>query len=137
MDGKTTDMTLETAKRQVLALGELASKEALAVVRGGMTICEKKEDGSRKYVWVKVKPTMTDEESSIDVALENRRKRITRKTSNTLVRQAQTESVAPQAPIAPNLSSETDKQIVRLSLIERLKNKALEIWHEIDSIVVE
>ena len=130
-------MTLETAKQQVLAHGESASKEALAVVRGGMTICERKRDGSRKYVWVKVKPTMTDEESSIDMALENRRKRITRKSSNTFVGLDQTEPVAPIAPIAPNLSSETDKQIVRLSLFERLKNKALEIWHEIDSIVVE
>ena len=130
-------MTLETAKRIVREQDEEACKEALAIVRGGMTICERKKDGSRKYVWVKVKPTMTDKESSIDMALENRRKRITRKSSNTLVGLTQTEPVAPIAPIAPNLSSETDKQIVRLSLFERLKNKALEIWHEIDSIVVE
>ena len=130
-------MTLETANRIVQEQGELASKEALAVVRGGMTICEKMADGGRKYVWVKVKPTMTDDESSIDVALENQRMRKTRQPSTAPKGQAQTEPVAPIAPIAPNLSSETDKQIVRLSLFERLKNKALEIWHEIDSIVVE
>ena len=130
-------MTLETAKQLVLAQGELASKEALAVVRGGMTICEKKEDGSRKYVWVKVKPTMTDEESSIDMALENQRIRKTRQPSTAPIRQAQTELVIPNATKAPNLSSETGTQTARPSFYERLKNKAVEIWHEIDSIVVE
>lgn len=63
-------MTLETAKRIVREQGEEACKEALAIVRGGMTICEKNVDGSRKYVWVKVKPTMTDDESSIEQALK-------------------------------------------------------------------
>ena len=130
-------MTLETAKRIVREQGEEACKEALAIVRGGMTICEKKADGSRRYVWVKVKPTMTDDESSIDVALENRRKRKTKQTSNIPTGQTQTEPVTPQAAIAPNLSSETDKQIARPSFYERLKSKAVEIWHEIDSIVVE
>ena len=137
MDGKTTDMTLETAKQQVLAKGESASKEALAIVRGGMTICEKKADGSRKYVWVKVKPTLTDDESSIDVALENQRIRKTRQPSTAQIRLAQTEPVIPNATKAPNLSSETETQIARPSFYERLKNKAVEIWHEIDSIVVE
>ena len=137
MDGKTTDMTLETAKQQVLAQGESASKEALAIVRGGMTICEKKADGSRKYVWVKVKPTLTDDESSIDVALENQRIRKTRQPSTAPIKLAQTEPVTPNATKAPNLSSETETQIARPSFYERLKNKAVEIWHEIDSIVVE
>lgn len=137
MDGKTTDMTLETAKQQVLAQGESASKEALAIVRGGMTICEKKANGSRKYVWVKVKPTLTDDESSIDVALENQRIRKTRQPSTAPIRLAQIEPVIPNATKAPNLSSETETQIARPSFYERLKNKAVEIWHEIDSIVVE
>ena len=130
-------MTLETAKRIVREQGEQASKEVLAVVRGGMTICEKKDDGSRKYVWVKVKPTLTDDESSIDVALENQRTRKTRQPSTTPIGHSQTESVSSNAPIAPNLSSEIDTQIERPSFFERLKNKAMEIWHEIDSIVVE
>ena len=129
-------MTLETAKRIVREQGELAAKEALAIVRGGMTICEKKSDGSRKYVWVKVKPTLTDDDSSSDVALENRRKRKTRQPSNTQIGQAQAESVTHE-PIVPNLSSETEKQMVRPPFFERLKNKAVEIWHEIDSVVVE
>ena len=68
-------MTLETAKQVVREQGEQASKEALAVVRGGMNICEKMADGSRKYLWVKVRPTKTDDESSIDVALKNQKKR--------------------------------------------------------------
>ena len=130
-------MTLETAKRIVREQGELATKEALAIVRGGMTICEKKSDGSRKYVWVKVKPTMTDDESSIDVALEKQGKRKTRQPSTVPIEQSQIESVTSNEPLAPNLSSETEIQIVRSSFFERLKNKVVEILHEIDSIVVE
>lgn len=130
-------MTLETAKRIVQEHGESASKEALAVVRGGMTICEKKADGSRKYVWVKVKPTMTDDESSIDVALEILRMRKTRLLSPTPIGQAQTEPVIPNVTMPSNLSNESETQIARQSFFERIKNKAVEIWHEIDSIVVE
>ena len=129
-------MTLETARKIVLEQGEVACKEALAIVRGGMTICQKNVDGSRKYIWVKIMPTKTDEESSIDVALENRRKRKTRQPSNTQIGQAQAESVTHE-PIVPNLSSETEKQMVRPPFFERLKNKVVEILHEIDSIVVE
>ncbi len=40
-------MTLETAKRIVREQGEEACKEALAIVRGGMTICEISADGRR------------------------------------------------------------------------------------------
>ena len=130
-------MTLDTAKRIVQEQGEQASKEALAVVRGGMTICEKKTDGCRKYVRIKVKPTMTDDESSIDAALENHRKRKTNQPSSTQTGQAQPEPVTSNAPITPNLSSKTETQIERPSFFEHLKNKAVEIWHEIDSIVVE
>lgn len=130
-------MTLETAKRLVLEQGELACKEALAVVRGGMTICEKKADGNRKYVWVKVKPTLTDDESSIDVALKNQRIRKNRQPSTAPIGQALAEPVIPNTTKAPNLSNESETQIARQSFFERIKNKAVEIWHEIDSIVVE
>lgn len=130
-------MTLETAKRIVREQGEEACKEALAIVRGGMTICEKNVDGSRKYVWVKVKPTMTDDESSIDVALEILRMRKARLLSPTLIGQAQTEPVIPNVTMPSNLSNESETQIARQSFFERIKNKAVEIWHEIDSIVVE
>ena len=130
-------MTLETAKRIVREQGEEACKEALAIVRGGMTICEKNVDGSRKYVWVKVKPTMTDDESSIDVALEILRMRKTSLLSPTPIGQAQTEPVIPNVTMPSNLSNESETQIARQSFFERIKNKAVEIWHEIDSIVVE
>ena len=130
-------MTLETAKRIVREQGEDSNKEARAVVRGGMTICEKNVDGSRKYVWVKVKPTMTDDESSIDVALEILRMRKTSLLSPTPIGRAQTEPVIPNVTMPSNLSNESETQIARQSFFERIKNKAVEIWHEIDSIVVE
>ena len=130
-------MTLETAKRIVREQGEDSNKEARAVVRGGMTICEKNVDGSRKYIWVKIMPTKTDEESSIDVALEILRMRKTRLLSPTPIGQAQTEPVIPNVTMPSNLSNESETQIARQSFFERIKNKAVEIWHEIDSIVVE
>jgi hypothetical protein len=49
----------------------LLNKEAEAIIRGGMTICEEKGDGTRKYTWIKVKSTQTDEESSIEQAMKN------------------------------------------------------------------
>ncbi len=75
-------MTLETAKRiknegyvqgldvRTYEQFMLLNKEEEAILRGGMNICETKEDGSRSYVWIKVKPTQTDNESSIDVAMK-------------------------------------------------------------------
>lgn len=80
-------MTLETANRiknEGYVQGKdvrtyeqfmVLKKEAEAILRGGMNICETKEDGSRKYVWIKVKPTQTDNESSIDVAMKKYRRR--------------------------------------------------------------
>ena len=79
-------MTLETAKRiknEEYVQGQdartyeqfmILKKEADAILRGGMNICETKEDGSRSYIWVKVKPTKTDNESSIDVAMKKYRR---------------------------------------------------------------
>ena len=130
-------MTLETAKRIVREQGEDSNKEARAVVRGGMTICEKNVDGSRKYIWVKIMPTKTDEESSIDVALDILRMRKTSLLSPTPIGRAQTEPVIPNVTMPSNLSNESETQIARQSFFERIKNKAVEIWHEIDSIVVE
>lgn len=137
MDGKTTDMTLETANRIVQEQGELACKEALAIVRGGMTICEKKADGSRKYVWVKIYPTTTDDESSIDVALEIRRRGKTKQQPNTNKGENLKEADISYEPLTPKLSKEPETQEIKPSFLERLKKKALEIWREIDSIVIE
>ena len=127
-------MTLETAKR--LVEEGHPSKEAEAVVRGGMTICENKEDGSRKYHWVKVMPTITDEESSIDVALEKRRRYKTKQQSNTNMGENLKESASFEA-LTPNHSLEPETQEVKPSFFERLKKKSVEIWHEIDSIIIE
>lgn len=80
-------MTLETAKRisekgdfqglEITTNDEymLLNKEAEAIIRGGMTICEEKGDGTRKYTWIKVKPTQTDDESSIEQAMKNHQRR--------------------------------------------------------------
>ena len=70
LDGNHLIMTLETATRIVLEQGEDSNKEARAVVRGGMTICETSADGRRTYPWIKVLPTETDAESSIELALK-------------------------------------------------------------------
>ena len=82
-------------------------------------------------------PTMTDDESSIDVALEILRMRKTSLLSPTPIGRAQTEPVIPNVTMPSNLSNESETQIARQSFFERIKNKAVEIWHEIDSIVVE
>ena len=68
-------MTLETAKHIVSDQGDQASEEARAVARGGMTICERTSDGRRIYPWIKVLPTETDGESSVEKALEQWRTR--------------------------------------------------------------
>ena len=128
-------MTLETAKQIVEE--RRPNKEAEAIFRGGMYICENTADGGREYVWIKVMPTNTDDESSIDVALVKHRKRETRQTSNTPIGQVQTDSVTPNAPVTQPPPCEIETQITRPSFFGRLKNKAVEIWHEIDSIVVE
>ena len=80
-------MTLETAKRiknggdvqgqdiRTYEKFELLNKEADAILRGGMYICEEQENGNRKYIWIKVIPTKTDEESSIELALKKHQKK--------------------------------------------------------------
>ena len=80
-------MTLETAKRikdgeyvqgqdiRTYENSEQINKEADAILRGGMYICEEQGDGNRKYIWIKVIPTKTDEESSIELALKKHQKK--------------------------------------------------------------
>jgi len=135
-------MTLDTAKRIVREQGEVACKEALAIVRGGMTICEKNVDGSRKYIWVKIMPTKTDEESSIDVALENRRKR---KTASNKKKQPRKDLVAipveniETAPVMiPKEESPTEETTLSIySLISKGKQKLRDFMKILDEIVVE
>jgi hypothetical protein len=126
-------MTLETAKRIVNE--GLPNKEAEAVVRGGMTICEEKADGNRKYQWIKVLPTKNDEESSIGMALEKYRN-MKQKRSNT----KKMESI-PQEPkdisYASPIHNEDETHFLQSSFLERLKKEAKSFWEELDSIVVE
>ena len=125
-------MTLETAKRMVDA-GK-PSKEAEAVIRGGMTICEKKEDGSRKYVWIKVEPTLSDAESSIRQAMDKheKKKQIKKKVNHK-------EPIVEETDSMPSIEDK-ETQLMKTeidSFINRLKKKAKKIWQEIDSVVIE
>ncbi len=131
-------MTLETARR-IVDEG-ISNKEAEAVIRGGMTICHTKSDGSRSYQWIKVHPTANDEESSIEIALGNTRKRKSiRQVPKTSMKEElityKTES--PQMSPNPSTTIEVANLSLQPTFFERLKKKAVEIWKEIDSIVIE
>ena len=140
-------MTLETAKRIVREQGELAAKEALAIVRGGMTICEKKSDGSRKYVWVKVKPTMTDEESSIELALKiHNQKKLSISRLSTKAIYAPTKAIVEEAtatihsePTIPKKMDNPNSKDVDpfWQLIKYLKRKFEEFVKTMDELVDE
>ena len=136
-------MTIETAKRLVLEQGESTNKEAQAVVRGGMTICELTTDGRRTYPWIKVFPTKTDEESSIEQALEMRR---AIKTASNKKKQPKQEPVvaATKAPeLVPVQIPEEGVSLIENqpfsidSLISKGKRKLCELWKILDEIVVE
>ena len=148
-------MTLETANRiksEGYVQGQdkrtyeqflVMNKEAEAILRGGMNICETKEDGSRKYVWIKVKPTPTDNESSIDVAMKKYRRR---KQSCSNMRVEQTEirfhdsAVTVPSYTAPSPQHEEptqDEQSPLSQLISNLKRKFADFVKTMDELVVE
>ena len=140
-------MTLDTAKRIVREQGEVACKEALAIVRGGMTICEKNVDGSRKYVWVKVKPTMTDDESSIEQALKTHNQKqqsisISSAKAITSPSKAiveETSITIHSEPTVPKKMDSLDSKEVHpfLQLIAYLKRKFDEFVKAMDELVEE
>ena len=99
-------MTLETAKRIVREQGEQANKEALAVVKGGMIYIERTKDGRRRAPWIEVLPTKTDEESSIDIAIENYRKG--KHAQPRKIKQAPVQQAA-SVPQKPDTQSRDDK----------------------------
>ena len=136
-------MTLETANRIVLEQGEDASKEAQAVVRGGMTICELTADGHRTYPWIKVMPTQTDEESSIEQALEIRR---AKKTPSNNKKEPIKESIVTPVKTPENVPIQIPEEAASLIenkpssfdlLISKTKRKLVELWKILDEIVVE
>lgn len=135
-------MTLETAKKIVAEQGESASKEAQAVVRGGMTVCELSADGRRTYPWIKIMPTKTDAESSIELALEMRRvmKTATCKKKQFKQKPDAVPVITPEVfPIQVSKIElpEEDKSFSIHSLISKGKQKLRELWKELDEIVVE
>ena len=126
-------MTLETAKQLVKA-GE-ASKEAEAVVRGGMYICENTANGSRKYIWIKVNPTITDAESSIDAAMESYRKRKQPKKSRVVL--PPKEEIPTPKIAEPEQESEQKPSPVLPRLVSTLKRKFSNFVKIMDQIVDE
>lgn len=134
-------MTLETAQRIVLEQGENADKEARAVVRGGLTICERGEDGRRTYPWIKVLPTATDNESSIEQAVEMRR----------AIKLSFTMQEKPKRPTTATLLDPPQPvyiPVIEKSLVENepfsiytfitiVKKKVLDFLKMLDEIVVE
>jgi hypothetical protein len=135
-------MTLETAKRIVFEQGDNASKEARAVVSGGMTICELTADGSRTYPWIKVLPTKTDAESSIKQALKLRREKETSSNNKKQLKQEPIVTLTKEQEVVPTQVSEEespveDKTISIHTIISKCKQKLCELWKMLDEIVVE
>lgn len=124
-------MTLETAKR-IIEEG-LPNKEAEAVVRGGMNICEVQPDGRRKYRWIKVMPTKTDAESSIEAALEKFQKKACKPVTESKP-QEKTEQSVGTTQIS---EKEVETQPVAPTFMDRLKKKAKRILQELDNIIIE
>ena len=104
------------------------------MVRGGMNICEQTEDGRRKYVWIKVKPTKTDDESSIALALA--RYRATKDAQNKRAKPLEASKEKP-APPTPQKDYKTKANVQPKSLLQRIKEKLWEIWQQIDEVVIE
>ena len=140
-------MTLETAKRIVREQGEDSNKEARAVVRGGMTICETSADRRRTYLWLKVLPTETDEESSIELALKmhNQKKQSISKSlakaitppSKTIVEE--TSIIIHSEPTVTKKMDSLDSKEVHpfLQLMAYLKRKFDEFVKAMDELVEE
>lgn len=140
-------MTLETAKRIVREQGEDSNKEARAVVRGGMTICETSADRRRTYLWLKVLPTETDEESSIELALKmhNQKKQPISKSSTKAITHPST-AIVEETSITihsePTVSKKMDSPDLKevhpfLQLIAYLKKKFEEFVKVMDDFVEE
>ena len=117
-------MTLDTAKRIVLEQGDQASKEAQAVVRGGMNVCDVLDDGKRKYTWVKVLPTKSDAESSIDAALEQHRKKLQPKRIKAIIHKTEENALVSHIQKEENEQFPASKRTpIHLQIISNLKRK--------------
>ena len=136
-------MTLETAKRIVEEQGDLDNKEAQAVVRGGMNICEQTNDGRRVYKWIKVYPTKTDMESSIVQALRKSQAKKTKKPKDIPKHQEPVLPSAVEAHIVPasrQTGNSNDETLNTLSLppfLLDVKKRLRDLWEAIDQTVKE
>jgi len=143
-------MTIETAKKVLEEMEKVGKdnyqfrlnnflriKEAEAVCRGGFTFCEHEGNGGRKYIYLKVKPTKTDEESSLNAALEEYRNKKGRKPKQ-IVEEPLKQGNSSNYPENPTINKgNTMLPIPHPTFLERIKIKAEAIWKEIDSLVVE
>ena len=129
-------MTLETAKR-IVADGQ-PNKEAEAVVRGGMNICEVQTDGSRKYRWIKVTPTKTDAVSSIDKAMApyQRRQKEAKASQTKEAQKVEKATVISTQPIVETKKDERYRYSIE-ELINYMKGKKDEVVQFLDSLVTE
>ena len=102
-----------------------------------MVICELTADGRRSYPWIKVMPTRTDDESSIEQALEIRRGKNKQSKQGPVATPVKTPEIAPvQVSNEEELPKEKDTFSIT-SFISKKKQRLLEMWKEIDEILVE
>ena len=139
-------MTLETAERIVSEQGELANNEARAVVRGGMTICDRAEDGHRIYPWIKVNPTNTDDFSSIEIALKNyqERKKLYVNSIAKVKTMPVSADVKPTTPIQTIIDFKDDVNCLEvknvnpvMELVEYIRKKFFAFVKAMDELVEE
>ena len=143
-------MTLETAKRIKEGVYQrqegmtyeqfmLLNKEADAVLRGGMNICENGPDGRRKYKWIKVKPTKTDDESSIEQAIANHQKKSAqpKATKKQEIIKPVCEQKEQSPAEAPEVDPVEEESLTLAQLAEKLKQKFKEFANYMDGIVTE
>lgn len=133
-------MTLETAQKMMQE--GLPNKEAQAVVRGGMTICENEDNGVRTYNWIKIYPTKTDNESSIQLALNNYRKKkesshSERKRSVINVDNKKADSQSATTTIPLKIESEQKDTLTLSKLVQSIKRRFNDFVKTMDEIVDE
>lgn len=149
-----SNMTLDTAKKikeenyaHIVEMGKLmgiaaseVKREVDAVIRGGFYHCEIKE-GKREYIYLKVKPTENDMESSINNAIASYQNRNRRPKK--IIEEKKIETVAPASP-TPAIKHNEPQEVTKLKQVSTLpklknylKNRIQVIMKVLDSIVQE
>ena len=146
-------MTLETAKRVLEEVPQDDTRfqyrmknysrihEAEAVCRGGFTYCEHEDNGGRRYVYLKVFPTPTDSESSIEQALELYRSRNKKPTGTIRDYPKPVENRVPVSSVTIESHEETeipDKKATSIvQVLEKWKRLLYRIKSQLDEFVQE